>query len=220
MSRLLVATIVALALAACADRGGGAAKPDHATEMKDATATDATGQGTEGTAMASVTITSAGERPGRPPLIRLLVNVTASNPGSDQRWVLIASKLPGGSGGVDKLEQLSAPGGVAIGRFLGTGGFYAVALAPGAKLTIKNLEIGWWNDSDGQTPPPIEVRTGTGVSLGGADIATWFDGTPAVKGTVEVDADKAEHTRSKRADGDREVPVQVSGGQTTQITVQ
>src|SRR4029078_1750497 len=108
MSRLLLAAMIVVA--ACADRGGGTSKPiDHGTPTKDATE-----QGTEGTAMASVTITSAGERPGRPPLIRLLVNRPAANPAADERWVLISSKLPGGSGGVDKLEQLTAPGGVAI----------------------------------------------------------------------------------------------------------
>src|SRR5689334_24101063 len=110
------------------DRQGGAIAADHV-----------------GATMPTVTITKAGERPGRPPLIRLLVNVTAANPGPDQRWVVIQRNIPGDDGGgVDKLEQLAA-GGVAIGKFLGTGGFYAVALAPGARLTIKNLEIGWWN---------------------------------------------------------------------------
>ena len=133
---------------------------------------------------------------------------------------LIQSKLPDASGGVDKLEQLTAPGGVVLGRFLGTGSFYSLALAPGAKVTIKNLEIGWWNEDDAKTPPPIQVRTGTGVTLGGADIASWFDGDPAMSGTVDIDAGKAEHTKSKRADGDREVSVQVVGGQTTAVTVQ
>lgn len=170
--------------------------------------------------MPTVTITKAGERPGRPPLIRLLVNVTAANPGPDQRWVVIQRNIPGDDGGgVDKLEQLAA-GGVAIGKFLGTGGFYAVALAPGARLTIKNLEIGWWNGDRAMTPPPIEVTTAAGVTLGGADIATWFAGDPAVSGTVEVDADTAQNTASHRADGDKEVAVEVTGGHPERIPVE
>jgi hypothetical protein len=211
--------LVAVVTAGCADRGGGAAKPNPPTTVTDATVTATDATEPQGATMSDVTITSAGERPGRPPLIRLLVNVTATNPGKDTRWVLIQSKLPDATGGVDKLEQLTAPGGGVLGRFLGTGGLYSVALAPGATVTIKNLEIAWWNEDDAKTPPAIQVRTGTGVTLGGADIKSWFDGDPAVTGTVEIDADKAEHTRSKRADGDREVPVQVVGGQTTQVNV-
>jgi hypothetical protein len=222
-ARSAFAALIAVAAAGCADRGGGAAKPNPPTTATDATATtttdatDAT-DATQGDAMSDVTITNAGERPGRPPLIRLLVHVTAANPGKDTRWVLIQSKIPDNAGGVDKLEQLTAPGGT-LGRFLGNGGSYVVALAPGAKLTIKNLEIGWWNEDDAKTPPPIQVRTGTGVTVGGADIKTWFTGDPAVSGTVEIDAAKAEHTHSKRSDGDREVPLQVVGGQTTTVTV-
>ena len=223
LDRFARAALVAAIAAGCADRGGGAAKPNPPTAATDATATTPTtptdATDTQGATMSDVTITSAGERPGRPPLIRLLVDVTASNPGTATRWVLIQSKLPGAAGGVDKLEQLTAPGGVVLGRFLGTGGFYSVALAPGAKVTIKNLEIGWWNEDDAKTPPPIEVRTGTAVALGAADIATWFEGNPAVSGKVVVDADKAEHTRSKRADGDREVLVQLTGGQTAALPV-
>jgi hypothetical protein len=165
-----------------------------------------------------VTITSAGERPGRPPLIRLLVNVSVSNPGTERRWVLIASSLPPGTGGVDKLEQLTA-GSVKLGRFLGTGGFYGFALAPGAKLTVKNLELGWWNESNAKASPPVEVRTATGVTLGTADIASWFDGDPAVTGTIEIDADKAQHTRSHRAEGNREVPVALVGAEARTLQV-
>jgi hypothetical protein len=167
--------------------------------------------------MSDVTITFAGERLGPPPTVRLLVDVTAANPSSELRWVLIPTRLPAGAtSGVDKLEQLTATTG-ALGRFLGTGGFYGVALAPGARLTIKNLPIEWWNDADAKAPPAVDVRLATDVSLGGTSIATWFAGAAPIAGTVELDAGTAEHTRSHRAPDDREVDVTLVGGQTLSI---
>jgi len=168
--------------------------------------------------MPEVKITYAGERPGRPPLVRMLVDATVTNPAAELRWVLIPTQLPGGSGGIDKLEQLAA-GPVKLGRFLGTGGFYALALAPGARLTVKNLELGWWNADNAKSPPQVEVRLAEGLTLGGEAIASWFDGDPAVRGAVEVDAGKAQHTRSKRAAGDREVAVKVVGGDAAKIAI-
>jgi len=169
--------------------------------------------------MVEVAIESAGERPGRPPLVRLLVDVTASNPTASSRWLLIARKLPAqAGGGVDKNEQQTA-GSVVYGVFLGNGGFYGFLLAPGAKLAIKNLEIAWWNDEKAASPPALEVRTGTAVTVGGADLATWFDRNPALSGTVEVDAGAAQHTYSKKSDSGAELEVSVAGLETRTIAV-
>jgi len=176
---------------------------------------DATSQGTT---MLEVTITATGDRPGRPPLIRLLVEATISNPGTDPRWALVPTKLPVGAGGVDKLEQLSA-GGLTVGRFLGRGGFYAVKLAPGAKVTLKNLELAWWSTSVSDSPPAFEVRSGTGVTLGTSSIDTWFEADPAATGTAVVDMDQAKHTRSQRSPDDKEVDVAIAGVTTTSVQV-
>ncbi len=168
--------------------------------------------------MSDIVIRVLKERPAKPPLIRLIVDARVSNPTQETRWVLLCSRVPSGtSGGVNALEQF-ASGPVQYGRFLGTGGFYTFALAPGASLTLKNLEIGWWNSTAAMTPPPMEVRTATGVTIGGEPISAWFRGEPVTSGTVEVDAAsaKAVHTRSSP----REVEVALTGATTELVTAQ
>jgi len=169
--------------------------------------------------MVEVAIESAGERPGRPPLIRLLVDVTASNPTASRRWLLIPRNVPArAGGGVDKNEQRTA-GSAVYGVFLGNGGFYGFLLAPGARIAIKNLEIDWWNSEQAASPPALEVRTGTAVTVAGADLATWFDRSPALSGTVEIDAGAAQHTYSKKSDSGAELEVSVSGLETRTIAI-
>ena len=208
-------TAIALVVSAACSGGSGGQGGRPVTAGRDAAAQSASPQGAT---MPEVTIKSAGERPGRPPMIRLLVDVTIANPAAEARWVLIPTKLPVESGGVDKLEQLTA-GAIKLGRFLGTGGCYAISLAPGARVTLKNLELGWWNDKNASSPPAIDVRTAADFTLGDAPIASWFDGDPAVGGTVEGDLDAAKHTRSHRAPGDREVAIAASGEQKSTIAI-
>lgn len=168
--------------------------------------------------MPDVVIRIVRELPAKPPLIRLIVDIHMSNPTPDTQWLLLGNHVPGGgTGGVHALEQF-ASGPVQYGRFLGTGGFHAFALAPGASLTMRNLEIGWWNSAGVMTPPPVEVRSATAIAVGSEPIDAWFRGEPVVRGTVEVDAAtaKAVHTRSS----DREVAVTLTGASATLVTAQ
>jgi len=159
---------------------------------------------------ASVTMTVVGEKPGRPPVDRLLVDVQLKNDDAAPRWVLIPTKLPpDDGGGVDKLEQLTVPAGsatIAVGRFLGRAGTYAVKLAPGARVTLRKLELSWWRDS-GQKDVAFDVRLASEVKLGDAAMATWFDKDPAISGAADVDMDAAKHTRSQKSPTDDEVPL-------------
>lgn len=151
-------------------------------------------------AMPDIVIHVVGERPAKPPLVRLIVDVQLTNSSNALAWVSIDSRVPTGrGGGVDAMEEFSA-GGVTFARFLGTGGFYALALAPRASLTLENLEIGWWTSSDATTPPPIEVRSATGVTIAGEAIGTWFHGDPIVRGSVRADAANATPIHSRRVD--------------------
>jgi hypothetical protein len=111
------------------------------------------------------------------------------------------------------MEQLRV-GSVWVGQFMGTGGFYAVRLAPNARLAVSNLEVGWWNDDATRTvPPALEVRSAVDVGLGGASIASWFGEETAVSGNALIDMDTAQHTRSFRTDDRREVVVALVGAQ-------
>lgn len=164
---------------------------------------------------AAVTVTVVGTKPGRPPLERVLVDVVLRNDEPAPRWVLIPTKLPIEQGGVDKLEQLTAPAGnasVAVGRFLGTGGTYALKLAPGARVTLRKLELSWWREGN-EKEFSFDVRHANDVK----PIAAWFDKDPAISGAADVDMEVAKHTRSyKSPDGD-EVQLDVQGAQSTPV---
>ena len=155
----------------------------------------------------SATVTLTGSKPGRPPLERLHVDVTVANLGAKPRWALIPTNVPRTQGGIDKLEQLSAT--VAVGRFLGTGGRYAVLLAPGARLTLRGLEINWWRGKElGEIAFDIEFADD--VRLGEDAMASWFEGDPIVRGSVDADMKLARHTASHRAPGGKEVAVSLT----------
>lgn len=157
-------------------------------------------------------VTLVGTRPGRPPLERLLLDVTLSNESGAPRWALIPAHLPRTAGGVDKLEQLAASAGVSsvtIGRFLGRGGRYAVLLAPGARLTLRKLEVRWWREGE---PKEIafNIEFAHEVLLGADTMASWFDKDITVRGVVDADMQTARHTASRRAAGDKEVAVSMT----------
>ena len=170
--------------------------------------------------MTTVTVTLAGTKPARPPILTLLVDVQLKNDDKVARWALVPSKLPVDSGGIDKLEQLTATAGstsIAVGRFLGTGGRYAIRLAPGARVTLRKLPIAWWRDDAKAKEVAFDVQLATDVKLGGAAMASWFASDPTVGGAVDVDMDAAKHTASHRAPDDKEQPVEVVGAVATSV---
>jgi hypothetical protein len=163
---------------------------------------------------AAVTIKYVGRKPGKPPMDRILVDIQLKNDNATPRWVLIPTNLPQGTGGIDKLEQLMAPAGttsVAVGRFLGSGGRYALRLAPGARVALHKLEVAWWR-ADQEAGTVFEVQLASDVKLGDETMASWFGKDPTISGVADVDMEAAQHTASHRAKDDAEVPVEVSGG--------
>jgi len=169
---------------------------------------------------ASVTVTVVGSRPGRPPVDRVLVDVQLKNDDAAPRWVLIPTKLPVDTGGgVDKLEQLTVPAGsatVAVGRFLGRGGTYAVKLSPGARVTLRKLELSWWREH-AEKELTFDVTLANEVKIGDAAMATWFDKDPAIGGAADVDLDGAKHTRSQKSPTGDEVPLTIDGATTAPV---
>ena len=162
---------------------------------------------------AQVTVRLVGSKPGRPPLERLLVEVTIRNVGTASRWALLPTNLPRTLGSINKLEQLAAPSGttsIAIGRFLGPGGRYAILLAPAAQVTLRNLEVQWWREQ-GVKEVAFDIEFADEVTLAAESMAQWFDRDPTVSGVVETDMQSARHVASRRAPGDKAVAVTVSG---------
>lgn len=165
---------------------------------------------------AAVTVTLVGRTPGRPPTEHLLVDVQLKNDDSAARWVLIPSVLPvDGGGGVDKLEQLTVSGGAAtfaVGRFLGRAGTYALKLAPGARVTLRKLDISWWRENPKeQTEAAFDVRLASDIKLGDRSMAAWFDKDPAISGAADLDMTSAKHTRSFKSPTGDEIPVVAVG---------
>lgn len=169
---------------------------------------------------ASVTVTVVGTKPGRPPIDRLLVDVKLENADAIARWVLIPTKLPVDSGGgVDKLEQLTVPAGsvtVAVGRFLGRSGTYAVKLAPGARVTLRKLELSWWREH-AEKEAAFDVTLASEVKIGDAPMTTWFDKDPAITGDADIDMDNAKHTRSQKSPTGDELQLGTVGATTAPV---
>lgn len=165
---------------------------------------------------AAVTVSLVGTKPGRPPLERLLVDVQLRNDDADPRWVVIPRTVPlEKQGGVDKLEQLTVPAGnatIAVGRFLGSMGVYALKLAPGARVNLRKLELNWWRPESGANDIAFDIVLAQNVELGDTQMVNWFDKDPVISGSVDVDMETAKHTRSQKSphDGD-ELPVGVAG---------
>ncbi|MBI4165196.1 MAG: hypothetical protein HY508_05620 [Acidobacteria bacterium] len=166
-----------------------------------------------------MTATIVGVKPAKSPLERLLVDVQIRNDEKAPRWVLLPRYLPTRPGGIDKLEQLTAKSGatnVSLGRFLGTGGRYARLLAPGASITLRKLEAGWWRPESAKDVA-FDVALANNVALGGEPMASWFDRDPTIQGTVEVEMENAKHTASHRAPQGKEVVVAITGATMTSI---
>jgi len=161
---------------------------------------------------APATVRVVGSKPGRPPLERLLVDATIRNVGTASRWALLPTTLPRTLGSIDKLEQLAASNGtsIAIGRFLGPGGRYAILLAPAAQVTLRNLEVRWLREQ-GVKEVAFDIEFADEVTLAGESMAQWFDRDPTVSGVVETDMQSARHVASHRAPGGKAVAVTVSG---------
>ena len=207
MRQSLLAPVLALALSGCAAMSGGSSVTEH-DALKTAPGADA---GTDANHVASVAI--VGNQPGIPPLQRLLVDVQLSNRGGAPCWVLLPSNLPLSSGGVDVLEQFPATTGaskIVIGRLLGTGGRYALRLNPGARVTLRGLEVGLWQEP-GPAGPEFDVQFAGEVLLGGEAMASWFDRDPGIDGAVEVDMRKAAVSDVHRTSDGKEVAMAMVG---------
>lgn len=171
---------------------------------------------------ANVSVTLAGTKPARPPIITLLLDVTLKNDDKAPRWVLIPSKLPlrvaADKAGVDTLEQLAA-GNVAIGRLLGTGGRYAVRLAPGATAQLHKVEVAWWRDDPDAKKLSFDVQVASDVKVGGASLETWFTGDPSITGKADADFASAKNKAVHRAPDNKEQPLEIVGATATSISV-
>ena len=207
MAQPLLASLLALALSGCAAMSGAPSASEHDAMKTSAGSLAATG------ASHTATVTVVGSQPGIPPLQRLLVDVQLSNRGSAPCWVLLPSNLPLPSGGVDVLEQFESTTGatkIVVGRLLGTGGRYALRLDPGARVTLRGLEVGLWKEP-GPAGSEFDVLFADDVLLGGETLASWFDRDTVINGTVEIDMRNSSVSNVHRTRDGKEVAVEIIG---------
>ena len=154
---------------------------------------------------------------GKPPLVYLTFDLRMRNDSESQRWFLIPSNLGaghepiGGKGGIDALEtfRLSGKGNCTLGRFLGTGGFYAVLLSPHADVRLRRFPISYW----GELPEnlPLEIVIANGLKIGNESAENWFGKGSSSSLEVDIPSDAGSTQRmgkTKRTRDNKElVPV-------------
>ena len=165
---------------------------------------------------------------GKPPLVNLFFDVVLRNDRTEPRWFLLPGTLGSGAvsigdkGGVDTLEVFvpQGKGRVPLGHFLGTGGFNALLLPPGAGVRLRLFPISFW----GELPDhlQIEVVVARRLMIGDEKAEAWFGVDPA----SDVKADIAESAEtparillSRHAPGNKEVAVVIGEDRRLQLQV-
>ncbi len=201
MLRSSLGACVVLLLVACGCNGSARERPANPpvnANQPTGSGSAPAGSGSSGTTMSnppvppvSVEALVTGTRPGRPPLQRLVVDVTLANAGDAPRWITIAKQIPPNpdtdGGGVDSLEvRGTAP--ALLGTFRGVAGVHALRLAGHAKVRITNLEVGWWRSSATDPVPGLDVMVADDLTIGGAPAKDWFGVEPLFADGATVDA--------------------------------
>jgi hypothetical protein len=153
-------------------------------------------------------------RYGRPPLLYLFFDVVLRNEATSPRWFLLPSNLGSGhgsigeKGGVDTLQVFTPRGNgqVTIGRFLGTGGFQALLLRPGAEVRLRRFPISFWGELPANLQ--IEIVIANGLTIGNETAESWFGVKALSSATADISED-AENVkrlvRSKRSRDNKEI---------------
>jgi hypothetical protein len=146
---------------------------------------------------------SWGRSPGVPPLERLLVEVTIPERCNRVQVGASPDESPRTLGSIDKLEQLAASSGatsIAIGRFLGPGGRYAILLAPAAQVTLRNLEVRWLREQGvkgGRIRYRVRGRGDAGCGVDGAVVRPGSDGIRRRRDGHAVGASRSEPSSAR-----------------------
>src|SRR5438132_3002458 len=134
----------------------------------------------------------------KPPLVELIFDLVLRNDGKSPRWFLLPSRLGPGQasmekGGVDTLEVFAprGKGRAIIGRFLGTGGFQALLLPPGAEIRLRNFPISYWGELPASLD--IEIVIARRLTIGGETAESWFGRNPLSSVTADI-SEEAEST--------------------------
>jgi hypothetical protein len=165
---------------------------------------------------------------GKPPLAYLSFDVVLRNDRRSPRWFLLPSNLGPGhapigeKGGIDNLEVFAprGKGRVRLGRFLGTGGFHALLLPPGAELRLRRFPISYW----GELPASLEIEIviARRLTIAGETAESWFGRNPMSSITADISEEAESPMRishSRRTPDSKEVAPAIEADRRFRIQV-
>jgi|GEM_PF-1971673 len=141
----------------------------------------------------------------KPPLAELYFDVVLRNGYAGPRWFLLPSNLGSGTsalltkGGVDGVEVFAphGRGRVAIGHFLGTGGFYALLLPARAEVRLRMFPISYWGEVPNQLE--VEIVTARHLTIGSEPAAAWLGLNPSSSARADITETALSQTRMLRS---------------------
>lgn len=182
----------------------------------------ATAQQTPAAESPALEIAYCGEQPQKPPLKKLLFNVTLHNRSDHARWFLLPRALyeqpVALKHSIDSvvLHTAAPPSRLILADFAGSvqlqpesaGGFQALFLPAGANVTVRNLAVEFWGEPD--KPLPVRLVMTDNFTVAGSPAAQWVGSQVLSGSTADVDAeemslDHAQHTT--------DVPIEITTAQ-------
>lgn len=196
-----IAVILGVATAYAAPRAATPGKPSRkgATEGKKMTHAEA-----------PVEMKLSGQRRGRPPQLKLEMDVVLRNTEAQARWFVLPKDLPNpiGRGGVDVVEAYGyGKDKVVVGRFLGSGGFQAVLVPAGGVVKLRRVPLSFWGDLPDK-PLPVEVLIASDIKIGGEPAQKWFGSDPT--SSKQAEGEGAELLGSHKSPDGKERPVVIT----------
>lgn len=132
---------------------------------------------------------------GRPPLVRLVLDVTVRNPGADPRWFLLPDRLAetAGVGPVNgaAVRLLAGAGRVPMAHFQGRGGFYCLLLPADAEIRVHGLLVDADLDAEFAGPPvgaALGALAGRDLLVGDEPARQWYGSDPRCDPIADVQA--------------------------------
>lgn len=166
-------------------------------------------------------------RPGKPPLQSLLFNITLRNRSGHPRWFLLPRSLYAEASAspprdfIDVVEVRSAapPQKVKIADFMGSvrlqpessGGFQALLLPGGARVTVRNFLIRLWGETD--KPLPVRLVIADEVTIAGSPATQWIATDLLTDAEADVEDNPSNVIMSKHAPDLREFSVKITASQ-------
>jgi hypothetical protein len=163
-------------------------------------------------------------QPRKPPLVKLLFNVTLWNRSEYTRWFLLPDSLYSraltpSKGGIDAVEVFSAvpPPKVSVAKFMGTfhlqpesaSGFQALLLPAGARISIRRFSIGYWGDAPRSLP--VHLVIADAVTVGDTPAMVWIGTDILSDRSADVMRDQLQLVSSTLAPELKELPVKIVG---------